>query len=329
MPNNFKIKIRGLLTAALLPLAVFAITEVLSLIIFGKHLFVSAVDVNNFLRSVGITLLSSYALAINMTAGRMDLSLGGQQLIGCLVGGNLAISLGFGVFGTLVLCIVFAALAGLLSGVVFVTLRLPTFVTGIGMALIFEALSNAYAPEGLMVFGNEKLSLLSNTMFIFIVAIAVAAAVHFLLTHSTFGMHYNAIKGGLRVSMNSGIPINANVLASFALCGALIGLSGILQTGYSSYMAPGLNMSSISSVFAGFTPVFLALFMQSFCPLTIGILLASIAFKLLGIFLLKFTMPSQAATAITMMILLALLVLMALMRREELNKKYKARSTEA
>lgn len=328
MPNHIKGKFKRICMAAALPLSVLIITEMLSFIIFKEKLFVSVIDYNNFLRSIGITLLSSYALAINMTAGRMDLSLGGQQLIGCLIGGNLAISFNFGAIETVLMCALFAALAGLLSGIVFVTLRLPTFITGIGMALIYEALSNAYAPEGLMVFGNENLVLLSNTTFIFGLSMLVAVIVHFMLTYSTYGMHYNAIKGGLRVSMNSGIKINANILISFALCGALIGLSGILNTGYSSYMSPSLNMSSVSSVFAGFAPVFLAMFMQKFCPMTVGIFLSTITFKFLSMFLLKFSMPSQAASAITMIILLLLLVLMALIKEKELNERYKVRSLE-
>lgn len=329
MSEHVRKTLKRMLTAAAVPLSIFLITEVLSLCLFQAHLFVSKTDYNNFFRSVGITVLSGYALALNMVAGRMDLSLGAQRLIGGLIGGNLAISMGFGPFGTVLMCVLFGALAGLLSGLVFVILRLPTFVTGIGMALIYEALSSAYAPEGLMIFGNEKLTLLSSTSFIFGLSIAAAALTHLLLTYTTYGMQYNAIKGGLRVSINSGISVNTNILATFALCGALIGLSGILDAGYSSYMSPALNMLSVGNVFAGFPAVFLALFMQRICPLTLGIPLSVIGFKFLSMFLMKFTMPSQAATVITMLILLLLLVLMAVLGRRELNAEYRKKSREA
>lgn len=304
------------------------VAELLCVTILHTHLFVSILDWNNFLRSISISVIASYALAINMSSGRMDLSLGGQQAIACLIGGNLAVKLGFGPFGVVLFAMCFGALSGFIAGIAFVTLRLPTFVLGIGTALVYEAISAGYAPGGIQLFGNPKMEILSKSWIYVVTAVLLVVIMYYMMTKSTFGLRYNAIRGGQRVAMNSGINVNRNCLVCFVICGGLIGLSGILDAGYSGYVAASVNLSSTAAAFTGFVPVFLAMNLQRYCHLTIAVPAAVLSFKFISMFLSRCNLSSAASTSFTMALLLVMLVVMGFIGKRNLDKLYDARSLE-
>ena len=162
MPMDKKTKIKNYVAALSVLLIVYGICELISFIFAGRHLFSSAFDYYGLLTRVPITLISAYALSVNMSTGRMDLSLGGQQLAAVIIGGNIALSLGMGPFGIVVMCILFGMIAGLISGLIFVILRIDAFVLGLGVAMIYEGISAHYNTEGLRIFDSSITGVLSN-----------------------------------------------------------------------------------------------------------------------------------------------------------------------
>lgn len=309
-----------------LPVGMFIVAELFCMIVWQDHLFSSEVDINNFLRSISISVIAGYALALNVLSGRMDLSLGGQQIIGCFIGGNIALQLGLGPAGVILLSMLVGSVAGLIGGLFFVIARIPTFVLGIGMALIYEALAVAFAPNGFQLYGRSDVTLLSESWFAFLLAAILMVIMYFVLQYSTFGLQYNAIRGSQRVSMNSGINVTKNSLICFAVCGALIALSGVLDTGYNGYMKMALNMSSTGTAFVSFIPVFLALRLQKWCPIAVGIPLSVIMFRFLAMWLTKFNLSTPANTAITQIMLLLLLVGASIIANMDTEKRYKLRA---
>lgn len=318
-------KIRGIGKAMLLPIGMFLLMEVVSFIFFHESLFASSLDLNNFIRNVAISVIASYALSLNMASGRMDLSLGGQQLIGCIIGGNIALSLGLGPAGVLILSVLFGMLAGLLVGVLFITLRIEAFVLGLGVALVYEAIAAAYSMDGLRLFG-QNMTLLANPLFALLLAVIVCAFMILLMNHSRVGLHYDAIRGSQRIAIDSGINITANALLCYALCGGLIALAGCLSAGKNGEMGTSLNLASAATAFIGFVPVFLCFVLQRWCPMMVGIPISVVTFQLLSMGLTKMELSSAASSTITMFILLIFIVAISFIGALETKKELKQRS---
>jgi D-xylose transport system permease protein len=60
----------------------------------------------------------------------------------------------------------------------------------------------------------------------------VAAAVYVLTAHTPFGRHLYAIGGNAEAARLSGIRVERTVIIAFVLCGAVVALTGFLQTAY-------------------------------------------------------------------------------------------------
>lgn len=330
--NNSKVQLtelKNLGKALLLPLGMFLIVEIVCRITIGRNLFETPIDISNFFKSCGVTIISAYALSINMTSGRMDLSLGAQKMVGCLIGGNLALQLGLGPWGTLLFSVLFGTLAGLVVGAIFITIRMPAMVLGIGMALVFEAISVGFANEGFQLYGQSNMGLLGNVWFISLLAIACMVFMMLLMQRSKFGYHYNAIRGSQRVAISSGINVFGNALVCYAICGGMISLAGVLETGYMGYFLPALNMSSTTIAFSGFVPVFLAMTLQRYCHLTVAIPISVITFRFLSMGINLFRLPSAASSVITMGLLLAFLIATGMFNRNKAKKALQKRGKEA
>ncbi|MGH1363710.1 MAG: sugar ABC transporter permease [Calditrichia bacterium] len=62
---------------------------------------------------------------------------------------------------------------------------------------------------------------------------AVAFLIHMLTQHTPFGRHLYAIGGNEEAAVLSGIPIQKTVIGAFAIMGAIVALTGFMQTAYS------------------------------------------------------------------------------------------------
>ncbi len=318
-------KHKGKVLALAIPVITFLIAELICSLTAGRHIFETPLDMTNFLRQCSINTIAGYALYLNMANGRMDMSLGGQKLVAGIIGGNLALSLGLPAWGILVTSVLFGTLAGLFTGILYVTFRLPAIILGIGAALIFEAVSAAYSTNGFQLYGKSGMGMLSNVWFILGCAVVVVFIMWILLDKSKFGVHYRAIAGSQKIARTSGIKIYARTVVCYTICGALIGFSGILETGVSGIMSTSMNLTSISIAFTSFVPVFGALMMQRWISGVFGLPIAVITFRILSMAITVFRLPQAASSVITMGMLLLLLLVMNLAGNADYKKMVNAR----
>ncbi|MDR0720081.1 MAG: hypothetical protein LBF78_10635, partial [Treponema sp.] len=131
-------KIKNALFTMAFPVFTWIITEMLCRVVMGRSVFNSLLDVQNYVRNVGISACTALALSYNLSHGRFDLSLGAQRMMTAILGGNLAIKLGLGTPGVILFSLLFGLVFGGLAGIVFVLTRIPAMVLGVGIALVYE-----------------------------------------------------------------------------------------------------------------------------------------------------------------------------------------------
>ena len=66
---------------------------------------------------------------------------------------------------------------------------------------------------------------------------------HQLVTNTPFGRYLYAIGGNEEAAVVSGVPVRATIIGAFALMGAIVALTGFMQTAYS-----GASTSTVGSL---------------------------------------------------------------------------------
>ncbi len=311
MSIKTKNTLKNIIISACFPIVIFIIMELL-VITKGNHIISSVLDVQNIIRRTAISSLIAYALSFNLTCGRMDLSLGAQRLVGVIVGGNIALSLGLSGVGLLVFALVFGLLFGFLTGVLFVVTRVPAMVLGIGLGLIYECVAFFTSDgKGFNIFGVDGNDILINMWFTVSVLILCAGIVMFLLGYTRYGYHLRAIQGSQKIAKSSGIKVFRNAILSYTFAGGAVSTSGMLDAAMSNGMKVSTGFMSNGTVLANMFPMFLGMYISRWSNQAIGILIASLTLNIFSLGLSKLQLNDAQTNVITMLLFLALLIYLA------------------
>ena len=307
--RNFSLK--GILLLIGIPLAVAAVMELICRLFFNTDLMnlKKGLDISNFFRDAGIGACAAFALSFNVPSGRMDLSLGAQQMTATIIGGCIAVDLGLGTAGILVFAVLSGLVVGSLVGLIFVTLRIPAMVLGIGMGLIYECVTFTVYPEGLSLAGLKNVELLKgHTEFEILVVIVAAVLVIVMLQFTKFGYHKRAIQSSQRIARNSGVNVFKNAFICYLVAGALMALSGVFTVGFKSSMAVDLGTTSNGTIFIYMFPMLLGAFISRWSNQTLGIISGVLANQFFTIGLMSMHLSIAATGLANMLLFLAFLI---------------------
>lgn len=106
----------------------------------GTALFTGFSTVQLYFRGLAYVLLLSLGVSINLHTGRFDFSTGAVMLIGGIVGAKIGYMSGGGPVAMILSAAVVGAVTGGVVGLLYVLLRLPPMIIGLGMTLIIEGI---------------------------------------------------------------------------------------------------------------------------------------------------------------------------------------------
>lgn len=307
--KGMNLTLKNVLITIALPAVIWLLMEIIDRSVAGVGVIDKMDDLKNLSRSLITAFCFALALNCNLPLGRMDLSAGAQMFMGCIFGGNLALSLNLGGIGVLVFSIIFGAISGLIVGVIFIKLRILPMVLGIGMTLVYECISfAAYDQQGLMLFGKKGIGVLSNVVFITITLVVIIAAVTYLFQYSKFGYERRAIQGNQKISSDSGINIYINCVICYILAGALVAVAGVFDTAFKGSMVPALGMTSNSSVFVNMFPMFIGIWLSKYSNPVVGIFTSCLSVRILSTGLSKINMDGNIQTCVIFTIYLLFMI---------------------
>ncbi|WP_214323497.1 ABC transporter permease [Nonomuraea sediminis] len=189
-----------------------------------------------------------------IVSGEFDLSVGSLVTVEVVVAARLIDGSEGATWPVLALLVVLGLLVGLVNGLVTTLLRVPSFITTLGMMLILSGavfLWTGGAPRGALsqnfrIFGRD------TVWAVAILVVVVAAAV--LLSRSTFGKTLIATGDNERAAKLSGVRVNRVRILAFALSGLAAAIAGIMLGGFagvSAQVGQGLEFSAITAVVLG------------------------------------------------------------------------------
>ncbi|MBV8587697.1 MAG: ABC transporter permease [Verrucomicrobia bacterium] len=160
----------------------------------------------------------------------------------------------------------FGLLAGAISGLVHVGLRIPSFIATLATSGVFSAAALVLAQGHSITIGQQGRDLfvwvtgrwgdIPNVAIIGVVVALICAAIQ---RYTHFGRYSLAIGAGEQAALASGIPVDRFKVFAFALSGGLASLAGMLLAGRLSSGSPTLAnellLPAIAAVVVGGTAI--------------------------------------------------------------------------
>lgn len=323
--------LKGAAVTIALPLAVYLIMEAIVFVSQGDHVISTVLDIRNLIRSAGISAAIAFALSMNLTSGRMDLSLGSQRVAGTILGGVIAAQLGLGGIWVLIFAILSGLVLGGVVGVLYVTLRIPPMVLGIGMACIYECLGFAATNGiGLRLVGTPGVTLLSDMNFTIAVVAVILVVMLVLMTYTKFSYKFRAVRGSQQIARNAGINVFVNVAICYTVAGVVVAISGVLDAAFAGSMSASMGLTSNGSVMAHMFPMMIGCtFLSKYVNQSIGIVSAAVAVRIFAMGLTCFNVSEAVSSSINMALFIAYLVWQANAWRIDRAKQDRKRIAEA
>ncbi|ELS58286.1 ABC transporter permease [Streptomyces viridochromogenes] len=226
--------------------------------------FLSPPSLMSFLgRSAPVVLLAAGQYFV-IVSGELDLSVGSLVTAQVVIAARLIDGDPSAGWPVVVLLLAFGIAVGLVNGLVTTLLRVPSFITTLGMFLILVGavylwsdgapkggLSEEFRRLGRSAF--EDVPVLGRIPYALVVLLAAAAAA-LVLTRSDFGRTLVAVGGNPRTAELSGVRVWRAKTMAFVLSGVAATLAAVLIGGYSgvSFQAgAGLEFGAITAAVLG------------------------------------------------------------------------------
>ena len=261
--RRLPVRLRRVQRGGLVPILVI-LAVLLVLLTIRQPDFLSPPSLMSFLgRSAPLILLAAGQYFV-VVSGEFDLSVGSLVTAQVVVAARLIDSEPSRTWPVVLLLLAAGAAVGLVNGLVTTRLRVPSFITTLGMYLILVGavyLWSDGAPKGGLSeefrrFGRrafEEVPLLGRLPYALLVLLAVAG-VAVLLSRSDFGRTLVAAGGNPRTAELSGVRVRYAKTVAFVLSGLAAAVAAILIGGYSgvSFQAgAGLEFGAITAVVLG------------------------------------------------------------------------------
>ncbi len=225
----------GLPTLVILLLAVFS---ALSPVFRSSYNLVSNLAFSSL---VGI---GSIGMVFCIMSGDFDISIGSMSALAGVLGASLVPRIG-GAGGVLVTVAV-ATICGFVNGVFVTKLRIPAFITTLGMQFVYRALAYIYTTNTPVYIKNPFWLFIANGNVlgipfpIILTAVCFAAAVY-VLRKTPFGRYVIAVGTNKNAAMLSGINVDLIKNAVFTLVGFFVGIATVVNGSFLGSINPGMT----------------------------------------------------------------------------------------
>ena len=208
-----------------------------------------------FILATGVTFV--------IMLGGIDLSIQSMASLASVIVALTITRLGYGSF---LLAIVIGAIAGLLSGIVHVRLKIPSFIATLAMGGVLFSAALVISKERSITLdesGRAYQAWITGQSFglpnVIFIGLLVLAGAHVVQAHTRFGRYSAAIGAGEPAAYASGVKVGRQKIFAFVLSAAFAALAGVVLAGRlasgSPTLAAELLLPSIAAVVVGGTAI--------------------------------------------------------------------------
>ncbi|MGB9377818.1 MAG: ABC transporter permease, partial [Mycobacteriales bacterium] len=238
---------------------------VLTLAIFGSlnSTYLSAANLKTIAQTVAVVGALAVVQTVVIICGALDISVGSQAGIASVVSAMAFTATGGSALAGVAAALGVGVLAGLVNGLIIVFGRVNAVIATLGTLAAYKGVA--------LVISNGRAQgfVLNDGFFIFVargnilgiptmvwIFLAIAAAIHVLLSYTDIGRNIYAIGGNDKAARLAGIDINKYLIAVYILSGIVAAVAGIMLTAYTGSGQPvsgsqGLELQSITAAALG------------------------------------------------------------------------------
>ncbi len=218
-----------------------------------------------FLRTASPLAVLAVGEMLVLAIGGFDLTVGAIVTFVVLVSSKLLANDPTNALPTILTMLGFGVLIGLTNGLIVSYLKVPSFITTLGMMLLVRGGALYYvggAPQGYLTdnwraFGRnyiENVPLFSRVPYALIILTAIAIIAYILFNRTNFGKQLLATGDNVRASQLSGVRVRLVRVITFILCAVFAIIGGIMIGGYGGVnvtIGEGLEMQAIAACVVG------------------------------------------------------------------------------
>lgn len=263
-----------MLGRVLLAVVIIAPYIIFNFVTGGKLLTVS--NLSSVFTSSVTAMFLSLCLCFVFTTGITDLSVGAIMIIASNVGGIFAVNLKMGTFGLILGSVLISVLLLLLNTIVRQLTKIPSWIFGLGAAMVYEAAAMYYGTY-MITKGRQVVSLGNTARYIgrtpwnFILVVVGFIASYLLFNKTSIGYNIRAMGSNRKVAEMMGVNIKKTVIYSAILGGIFLGMAGAVNESYASRVMPVTGLSSVSLIFTALAGFLLASSLGKYMNLTLAI----------------------------------------------------------
>lgn len=275
----------------------------------GVVLFESVNSYIAFFRAAASVMLTTFALAINLNAGRFDFSIGSVSLFSSVLSATICMDAGFKTGVMLGISLIVGAFLGALSGLVYVLIKLPPIIVSLGVTLFYEGAAYAFTQGyGVSFVSNTELTSFPSVIHYLMIMVITLGILILIFDFTKFGFEYKALLTGQKVSVSTGIKEVQNAVICYTIAGGLMGMVGFIASSNTGTIQMAMNFGSIAVMFTAFLPMFIGSFIGRFCNEKIGYVLGSITTAFLSLMYARLNVSSSVQQIVTAFILVFFLI---------------------
>lgn len=241
------------LRTQILIIVIIAVLVIIAHFVSGGRVL-TANNIKNILVQMSYPMMLGLGMMFIFSSGNIDLSIGAQIILAANVGAVSVMIYNLGypglIIGTIVVMIVCQLIVNFFSQY----LNVPSWVAGLGCALVFEALGTIFVGAYSESLGSSVVYLKKCTVFgtfplMFIIAVIVFIVAYFIFNHTQLGFNLRAIGGGGEVAQAMGINKRKTIFEAATVGAILIGVGAICQLSYTGRFTVTSGMGSLSGIF--------------------------------------------------------------------------------
>lgn len=263
--NNNTKGIKGIAGSFFRSKSIFLIlTFILVVILFfiANPRFLTVRNITNVSLQMSINMVIAVGMTFVIVSGGLDLSVGSIGIMsGCLVGVMLG-GTEIPIFVVIIIGLLAGTFAGYINGIVIAKMKVPPFVTTLGMMNIARGIA-LVVTGGYIISGFPKAFNRIGTGYFFGIPFPVYVMFfiflvgHILMSKTEFGLNTYALGGNARAARLAGLRNDRMIIKIYSLSGFLSAVGGILLTARVISAQPALmsttNLEVIAAVFVGGT----------------------------------------------------------------------------
>ncbi len=196
--------------------------------------FLSTGNLGSVVRQTAVITIMAMGMTMVMVSGGIDLSVGSIMALAG-VAGAFALASGAPAMVGIVTSIFAGGVCGLANGAAITTLRIPPFIVTLGAMGIYRGIT-LLVTDGKAVVGlPTKFGYLAEGNLLglipvpLLIVVAVALAIHFLLSRTRLGRYCYAIGSNVEAARYAGVRVARCQIIFYLILGALAGLAGAIE----------------------------------------------------------------------------------------------------